>query len=89
MNVYDVYLFLFGRVFFNNIVKHANCVFLLVPSLVFETFFNQRNVNRSARVWYSDFVETPDVAIQSGREKFTYKPWSSEVTCGHRFSVVS
>eukprot|EP00435_Cladocopium_sp_Y103_P063418 s1508_g25.t1 len=27
----------------------------------------------AGRAWYSDFVETPDVAIQSGREKFTYK----------------
>eukprot|EP00438_Fugacium_kawagutii_P023521 Skav207254 [mRNA] locus=scaffold2560:71341:71751:+ [translate_table: standard] len=27
----------------------------------------------AARVWYSDFVETPDVAISSGREKFSYK----------------
>ena len=31
------------------------------------------NVLFLARAWYSDFVETPDVAIQSGREKFTYK----------------
>lgn len=31
-----------------------------------------RNVS-PCRAWFSDFVETPDVAVQAGREKFSYK----------------